>query len=311
MKYICIRCGNEYSRLNHYTKHASRKSLCGPIKSLEIPTETNYIIEDSKHECIICDNQRFSDEASLQRHFTSTQHKKKIEEIEKIEKANAERLTMTNLLKTLTDQISRQLSEQISASQNELKQELLAKMDKAIVSKTDKEPSNFNLNNILNVKIENNKDSKDYISDDRKYHLLQRGMNAMPFLVKDVNFDPERPENHNMYISNNKTKIVHVKRNGAWESRKGRELVAEVIHNYDYKFFQSFAENNPDLDIKMYPHASKYYYKYLDITDNPEAQRKIEDEIMDMLYNNREMIIATRKREEAALKQKQAVANSN
>jgi uncharacterized C2H2 Zn-finger protein len=281
MNYACIRCGTEFSRLDNYIKHKNKKSICLATRSTEVPTDTNFVLVESVHECVLCDK-KFRDNADLQRHYETQQHK---------------------MFRHITSQI-----EEMKKEHKQDKLEILAKMDKSIVPKTNSEPTNFNLvnNNILNVNIENLKDTKDFLSDDRKYHLLQRGMNAMPFLVKNVNFDPEHPENHNMYISNNKTKIAHVKINGQWETRKGRELVAEVIYDYDYRFFRSFAENGNELDEK-YANASKYYYEYIDITDSKEAQRKIEDEIMEMFYNNREMIMATRKREEAALKQKRAL----
>jgi hypothetical protein len=208
------------------------------------------------------------------------------------------------MVRTLNEQFNKQ-GEEIS--------DIKAKMDRAVVvAKPDKDPNNFNLvnnnnvlnNNVLNVNIENFKDTKDFLTNDRKYYLLQRGMNALPYLVKDVNFNPERPENHNMYISNIKTKTAQVKENGQWVKRDARILVNDIIYDYDCRYFRGFAENpDPDID-REYPKATKYYYEYVDITDNKEAQKKIQNEIIEMMYNNREMIMETRRKEEAAIKQR-------
>jgi hypothetical protein len=286
MNYFCIRCGAEFARLNYYIKHIQKRTLCGATKSTHIPTEDNYIRAPSSHQCTLCDK-TFPDSSALQRHYETQQH--------------TELLWRIHLMKMLTEQ-----NEEINGMK--MKQEqILAKMDKSlVVTKPDKEPNNFNLNLNLNLHVENLKDTKDYISDDRKYHLLQRGMSAMPFLVKDVNFDPKRPENHNMYISNIKTKTAQVKENGVWVKRDGRKLVSDIIYDYDCKFFREFAENG-ELGDK-YINAPKYYYKYVDITDSKEAQKQIQDEIMEMMYNNREMIIETRKKEEAAIKQRKLLA---
>jgi uncharacterized C2H2 Zn-finger protein len=297
MNYSCIRCDCKFTRLNHYLVHANKKSLCPPTRSSEIPTDSNYIEEPSIYACSICDK-IFADEKNLERHLESKQHEKKTNELNA---ANE----FKNLIKMLQEQGEtinnmKASQENIQKSQEELKQEF-AKMGRAmVVTKPDKDPSNFNLNLNLNLNIENLKDSKDFLTNDRKYHLLQRGMNAMPFLVKDVNFDPERPENHNMYISNNKTKTAQVKENGVWVKRDARQLVTDIIYDYDCKFFRSFAED-PELAEK-YAKATQFYYQYIDITDSKEAQKKIENEIMEMLYNNREMIMETRKKEEAAIK---------
>jgi hypothetical protein len=273
-----------FNRLDHYITHKNRKTICNATRSTEIPTDTNYISIDSNYECITC-HKTFQDSANLNRHLQTKQHKNNHE--------------MVSALKTMM---------------LDFKKEVLAKIDEVNVNKTTNvDPSSFNLvndnsnniNNNINFHIENLKDTKDFLSDDRKYHLLQRGRMALPYLVEDVNFNPDHPENHNMYISNNKTKVVHIKRNGQWESHKGREIISEVIYDYDYRFFRSFAEGG-ELEEK-YKNASKYYYQYIDITEGAETQRKIEDSIMEMLYNKREMIIATRKREEAALKQRRGL----
>jgi uncharacterized C2H2 Zn-finger protein len=295
MNYFCIRCGFEFSRLRDYHKHVQKKTVCAATRSTEIPTEDNCIRLPSSYKCTLCDKS-FADDNNLQRHLESQQHL--------LQK------NIINSMKSLQEQLSGIKNDMVSqeklqSSQDQLKQELFAKMDRAIVAKPDKDPNNFNLNLNLNLNIENLKDSKDFISNDRKYHLLQRGMNAMPFLVKDVNFDPKRPENHNMYISNNKTKTAQVKENGVWVKRDARQLVSDIIYDYDCKFFRSFAED-PELE-EEYPKATIYYYKYIDITDSKEAQKKMQDEIMEMLYNNREMIIETRKKEEAAIKHRKMI----
>jgi hypothetical protein len=294
MNYYCIRCGAEFARWNYYVKHAHKKALCAATRSTEIPNEDNYLRAPSSHKCTLCDKS-FPDISTLERHLESQQHL--------IQKS------VRDSMKALQEQFSEQLNgmkNEMIVSQGELKDQILAKMDRAIVAKPDKDPSNFNLNLNLNLNIENLKDSKDYISNDRKYHLLQRGMSAMPFLVKDVNFDPKRPENHNMYISNIKTKTAQVKENGQWVKRDARQLVTDIIYDYDCKFFRSFAED-PELE-EEYPKATQLYYKYIDITDSKEAQKKIENEIMEMLYNHREMIIETRKKEEAAIKHRKLMS---
>jgi hypothetical protein len=125
-------------------------------------------------------------------------------------------------------------------------------------------------------------------------------------LVKDVNFDPEHPENHNMYISNNKTKTAQVKENGVWVKRDGRQLVIDIMYDYDCRYFRGFAEN-PDLE-EEYPKATQLYYKYIEITESKEAKKKIENELIEMLYNNREMIMETRKKEEQVIKQRKLAA---
>jgi uncharacterized C2H2 Zn-finger protein len=300
MIFECIRCGARFIRISHYTSHKDRKTVCRPILSQEIPTDTNYKQIDATFACTTC-GETFADHNSLKRHVC---------------KHAAFFNNVSNILQNMNEHIKKQSEEiqsvknDVKTSQEELKQQLFSKLDSAIVSRPNHDPSNFNLvnNNILNLdfKIENNKDSKDFISNDRKYHLLNRGMNAMPFLVKDVNFDPEHPENHNMYISNNKTKTAQVKENGVWVKRDGRQLVIDIMYDYDCRYFRGFAEN-PDLE-EEYPKATQLYYKYIEITESKEAKKKIENELIEMLYNNREMIMETRKKEEQVIKQRKLAA---
>ena len=52
---------------------------------------------------------------------------------------------------------------------------------------------------------------------------------AVPNLIKQIHFDPDHPENHNIKITNKKQPYVKVRKNDKWELKDKKETLENLV----------------------------------------------------------------------------------
>ena len=62
-------------------------------------------------------------------------------------------------------------------------------------------------------------------------------------LLKDIHFNPNHPENHNVKIPNGKEKFAIVYMNGEWEVRKKRDVISNMV-DMSYNIVDCYCEDN-------------------------------------------------------------------
>ncbi len=132
-----------------------------------------------------------------------------------------------------------------------------------------------------------------HISNEDIMALMKRCMMAIPYMIEKVHFDKRVPENHNICVSNQKEKKLVMKQNGSWASINADEMVPIIYKKYA-KIFSDFSEDPNKL--KQYPDLERIYENYKRITNNQEDQ--IYDDILIILYNNRQFCIDAKKQTE-------------
>jgi archaellum component FlaF (FlaF/FlaG flagellin family) len=71
--------------------------------------------------------------------------------------------------------------------------------------------NNNSNNNNINIKVVAfGKEDKDVLTDNEIFKILKRGFYSVPELIKAIHFNKDKPENHNVYISNMRDKYVMV-----------------------------------------------------------------------------------------------------
>ena len=293
--YICPRCGYEINIKTKYVNHLRRKKLCDEILS-KTNLQTEYIkygikekiispqnntMEPTKNvefhkitqnntkinKCKYCDKQ-FSRIDSLNRHYKTCKENKKIEE------ANENMQELVNLL-------------------NEQKLELKEK-NKQIDELIKKAGINIGTQNIQqninqNIKIlaYDNTDlshlkNKDYLK------CLKRSNFCIPHLIEKIHFNPEKPENHNIYISNLKNNYVMIYNGEKWMINDRDESIQNLIDDKESiieQKLEEWIENG-----KNYPDIMKKFNRYLEKKENDTVLNKIKNEIKLMLFNNRDIV---------------------
>ena len=303
VNYKCPRCGYETHIKTIYVRHLERKLLCKPIISdnnlieeyKKYGIKSNFIqkpkmnpnepyIEpkmnlnepkmnlnepkyDKSHECKFC-KKRYSSNSHLHRHLRICKEKKKDEEDKK------------NLL-DLVNLLNKQLEEQ---------REQLNKKDKQIEELIKKAGINIGTQNVQqNINILAYKDTDiSHLTDNDYLKCLKHSNFCIPHLIEKIHFNPKKPENHNIYISNLKNNYVMIYDGNKWNIKDRDESIQDLIDEKEVfieQKLEEWIENG-----NQYPDIMKKFNRYLEKKENDKVLNKIKNEIKFILFNNRDLI---------------------
>jgi hypothetical protein len=98
-------------------------------------------------------------------------------------------------------------------------------------------------------------------------------------LIEKVHFNPEKPENMNIYISNLKDKYMMVYEAGAWNI-KNKDMLNSIYHDKELMLEEW-------LDEEQHKHheLKEKFERYINNKENDETLNMIKDEIKLMIYN--------------------------
>ena len=227
----------------------------------------NYAEFTQKHAEIKCEycKKIFTRKDSLPRHLKTCKLKKEDEEDKK---------NLMNLVDMLNEQLIKR-DKQID-EQNKQIQELIKKAG-----------VNIGTQNIQqNIKILAYKNTDlSHLTDQDYLQCLNRSNMVIPHLIKKIHFNPEKPENHNIYISNIKNKYLMIYDGDKWTLSNKNETIDDLIDTNEVVIEQKleeWLENG-----KEYPQIMKKFKRYLEKKESDEVKNAIKEEIRLILYNNR------------------------
>ena len=147
-----------------------------------------------------------------------------------------------------------------------------------------------NIQNIQNnIKIlAYNKTDMTHLKDKDYIKFLSHSNFCVPHMIKKLHFDPRKPENHNIYISNLKNNFVMVYNGNQWNIRDRNEVINDMIED-NTNILEDKIEDWLEKG-KQYPHIMKKFNRYLEKKENDIVIDKIKQEIKFILYNNREIV---------------------
>ena len=150
--------------------------------------------------------------------------------------------------------------------------------------------SNNTTNNVVNI---NNYGSEDlsYITETDYENIIGAGFKSVYYLVKYIHFNEKKPENHNIYISNQRSGMADVFEGGKWMKKKTDAFLEELY----YEKFTKLEDKFNDLQNGMDPTDKRKFGKFSDQYDDDVVLERTKKEIGLMLYNNRDMPQKTKK----------------
>jgi hypothetical protein len=148
-------------------------------------------------------------------------------------------------------------------------------------------------NNTFNIFIVNNYEDTNLDKlTDRTYNRIIRDSDEayqiIPRLIKEIHFNPDLPENHNIVLSNrNKNnKHLQVYRNKHWEIEKKDTEIDNLINDKETNLSDWVAEKG-----EKYPEAMEKFNEYLEQKyEGEDVTKMVKEEVEKVLYNNRHMI---------------------
>jgi vacuolar-type H+-ATPase subunit I/STV1 len=191
---------------------------------------------------------------------------------------------MEELMKSLIE-----MKEELKNNREELKN------NKEEIDKLKREPKQIvnTQNNNFNIKIvAYGKENLDRITEKDFRRILNRGMNSVPELVKKIHFDKNYPENHNVYISNLRDSYVLTYDGNTWKLANRDEALQQLFESKSGILETKFEELIDSLDEC----TIEKFQNFLEATkDTNQYVQDIKNELKKILYNNRQIIVQTRK----------------
>lgn len=144
---------------------------------------------------------------------------------------------------------------------------------------------NNNIGNItININLTPYNDPN--LENVEKYYkeAIKKAFMSVPTLIERIHFNEKMPENHNILMSNFRSKVLKVFNGKKWETIDEDKLIDELI-DANEKALEDWAEDDIE---KM-----KYIKKYKEIKERDGEENVNDDlktEVKKVLYDNRKMI---------------------
>ena len=168
--------------------------------------------------------------------------------------------------------------------------------NKIIKKLTDKlQITNYSQNNVVvnnNIRLLNYKDtdvshltSTDFIS------AINQVNYATLDLIKRIHFNPQKPENMNIYIPNIKDKYVVMFKENAWQIQTRNKEVDDLMDDKYMLLREWYDENIGDVSEDEYRTLKKNFERFDAHIDDTKVRDIVKNEIIMFLYNKRNMIV--------------------
>jgi hypothetical protein len=232
-------------------------------KGKNIDVESSHVITlQNKYVCKYCDT-LFSCKQSMYRHIKYTCHKNKDEDLKE-------------LVRLLNIKLEKQ-GKQIESQARQI-EKLMGKLEIN---------GSFNTTNIQNITLLSYKDTDtSHIKDIDYINCIKKVCLCVIKLIEKIHFNPDKPENKNIYISNMKDKYLLVYEKDNWVLKnKNREI--DKLYEEKELMLEEWLEEHKD------PELQAFFDKYLNNKKNTETIDMINEELRLMMYNkrNRDVIL--------------------
>ena len=280
--YNCICCNFSTILKSNYTNHlkTNKHNVNSNFQlSHDVPTRTvdliptpQTLIENEKYSCKYC-GQKYKHKQSVTKHIKYSCTKNKTEDL-------------TELVRLLNLQLEKQNNDFQSQLQSQTKQiETQTKQIEKLMGKLEINNTYNTHNTINNVNINllnyNDTDTS-HLTDSDYEKCIKQVYNCVMKMIERVHFNPEKPENMNVYISNIKSKHIMMYKDNKWILVNKEEL--ESIYQDKERLIENWMEENDNKD----PQLIEKFNKYLKMDEN--KLKEVYDDVKLMMFNNKSLI---------------------
>jgi len=276
MKYTCELCKFTTKIKTHYdrhlltSKHITKEDLnkvsqkLGEI-SIKVSQKLGENDEPNKEDtptfiCKYCE-QRYKHKSSLSKHIKYSCTKNKDEDLKE-------------LVRLLNSQLQSQ-SQQIQTQAKQI-EKLMGKLEIN---------GSFNTTNIQNnIQLLSYKNSDTSHLTQTDYEECIKKVNfCVMKLIEKIHFNPDKPENMNIYISNMKNKYLMVYDGKNWNIANKTEEIDKLYEEKEL-MLEEWLEQNKHTEMK------EKFIKYLNNKEKDETLNMIKDELKLMMYNKKQLL---------------------
>ena len=281
-KYYCECCDYDAKIKGNYDKHLKTKKHLESTFSQHRVNKKSTISQQKVNilffDCKYCAKQ-FTTKQSMYRHIKYTCKQNDDEDMKELVKLMNEKIDEQN------HKIELMKSDMVKQEkiQDRLRIEL-QKRDRKITKLSEKLQINNNChivnNQYNNIQLLNYTDTDiSHLTTSDFIGSLKKQNNCVKSLTEKIHYNPQKPENMNIYISNLKNKYVMVYENEKWQLKDCFENI------YEHK--EILLEEWINREKDNYPELRDKFEKYLDNKENNSIYNSIKEDIKLMMYNNR------------------------
>jgi hypothetical protein len=253
-------------------------------------------------QCSYCKS-IFTYKSALTRHVHYRCKVKKAEDLKK-EEIIQEELKKEDMINKLLEQLNiqnkhleeiKEQNKEIIKENKELKGSTIMGNNKCTTNNTTNNTQN-NINNTQNNNINIvafGQEDLSYLSDKICKNICGTGYQSPINLIKEIHFNKDKPEHHNVYISNMKDQYCNV-----YDGEKWCTDIKEDVIDTLYDDSKCFLKDKYD-EIKG-DMGNKYRKKYdrFDGDKSKHVEKNAKNDVKLMLYNDKNIPLKTRKNEE-------------
>jgi hypothetical protein len=254
----------------------------------ESGSEHNEIKDESSngtHQCTHC-KKTFTLKHNLKRHIASRCQVKMESEKQVYEKLKSDKQYHKKYIKDIDTMMSKMAF-------------CAPKTQPITVTNNSNNTNTVNSNNTINIQlVAFGKEDKSRLTNREILKILNKGYHSVPELLKAIHFDENKPENHNIYISNDRSSVMHVFDGEKWNVVDRNETIRNLFDD-GRNFLLTKAEEFNEREKPLTDRAKKMVLKFErfdhDIDEYPVKKKEILTMIRNMLYNDRDLPMNTRK----------------
>ena len=127
-----------------------------------------------------------------------------------------------------------------------------------------------------------------HLTDNDYLGCLKHKNFCIPYLIEKIHFDKNKPENHNIYISNLKNKYVMMYDKRKWKTKNRDDAIDKLIG--DKEILMESKLDEWEEKGGMNPNLRRTFNIYIETKDHKKVITQIKDDIELMLYNNKDLI---------------------
>jgi len=316
--YECYNCGYGNKDKSKLVAHFNRKKICISIRdNINLETCKEFIFKGISYqtyidnidnidkiipmniiktlknikinnklifECKYC-NHNYKSSQSLSNHKKLCINKLKSDEannsMEELVKILNERLKMKDTIISEIKQNNKDKDKELNYKNKQIN-ELIKK---AGIMNNDNSINNGIINNIVINNYSNTDIS--HITEDDVRDSLKKWETCIPQLIEKIHYNPDKPENYNLYISNLNNKNIMLYENDKWNTNDRDEILDNIVDKYrnlyeEYKFKWKEEKKN-------YSRTFKRINNFLEHSsgENSKDFSIITTHISNKLYSNR------------------------
>ena len=250
MEYVCEGCDYTTTNVANYKKH--------------LETKKHKALVDTPYVCKYCEKV-FKFRQSMYRHIKYTCKKNNDEDLKELVR--------------LLNQDKKELEKQV-LTQNKQIEKLAGKLEIH---------GSFNTTNIQNniTLLPYRETDVSHVTDDDYKKCIKKVNHCVKTLIEKIHFNPEKPENMNIYISNMKDKYLMIYDGANWNLANKKDEINRLYEDKEM-LLEEWLDTNPDAELK------DKFLRYLKNKDIQDCFLKFKEDIHLMLYNGRVLCLEPR-----------------